>query len=106
MSDDLLAVECPTCGRPGFLPVNDPKARTPTRGDHTRYVLLPPRYTVQQGRCDACPQMITYKATCHGKYYCRKCSEAPCDCTRGQPGPAGDPKPKGPGPRPGLRVVK
>ncbi len=102
--DDLLTVECPTCGRPGLLPVNNPAAKTPTRADHTRFVLLPPRYTIQQGQCDGCPQMITLKATCHGKYYCRKCSEAPCDCVRREPGH--EKKPAQPPTRPGLRVIK
>ncbi len=106
MTDDLLTVECPTCGRPGALPVNDPAARMPTRADHTRFVLLPPRYTVQQGQCDECPQMITLKATCHGKYYCRKCSQAPCDCTGRAPATEEDPATRPSGPRPGLRVVK
>ncbi len=106
MSDDLLVVECPTCGRPGLVPVNNPTAKAPTRADHTRVVLLPPRYTVQQGQCDACPQMITLKASCHGKYYCRTCSEAPCDCTRREPGPADDKRAKPTAARPGLRVVK
>jgi hypothetical protein len=106
MKDDLMVVECPTCGRPGTLPVNDPGARTPTRADHTRFVLLPPRYTVQQGQCEACPQMITLKASCHGKYYCRKCSEAPCDCTRRAAGGDEPSKPKPTPIRPGLRVVK
>ena len=106
MSDHLLTVECPTCGRPGFLPVNNPNAPTPTRGDHTRFILLPPRYAIQQGTCYGCPQTITYKATCHGKYFCRKCSEAPCDCTHGEPAPGEDAKPKAAGARPGLRVVK
>jgi hypothetical protein len=107
MKDDLLMVECPTCGRPGALPVNDPSAPHPTRADHTRFVLLPPKYTVQQGACETCPQTITYKATCHGKYFCRKCSEAPCDCTRPANGGPTEPPGKGkPTPRSGLRVVK
>jgi hypothetical protein len=105
MTDDLLVVECPTCGRRGALPVNDPAARAPTRADHTRFVLLPPRYTVQQGTCESCSQVITFKASCHGKYYCRKCSEAPCDCT--QPvSNGGERKAKASAPRAGLRVVK
>lgn len=106
MTDDLVTVECPTCGRPGALPVNDPATPMPTRADHTRFVLLPPRYTVQQGTCDACPQMITLKATCHGKYFCRACSEAPCDCTRTEPEPEEGAKGRPAGTRPGLRVVK
>lgn len=103
--DDLVTVECPTCGRPGALPVNNPVTSTPTRADHTRFVLLPPRYTVQQGQCDGCPQMITLKATCHGKYYCRRCSESPCDCTRPAPD-SEEEKGRPVNVRGGLRVVK
>lgn len=106
MGDDLLTVECPTCGRSGLLPVNNPAAKAPTRADHTRFVLLPPRYAIQQGPCDACSQMITLKAACHGRYYCRKCSEAPCDCSRRGPGKADGKGAKSPASRAGLRVVK